>query len=233
MSAEAYLPGPTNDTVRAADGRILKVPKGWELLPPGDAGLTRRVKAAGDHWVVQERKGRKVFSRGVWTSSANIQRIRIDLDAERSTETYAKRKASDAKRRDKVQETYVEDFTAAIVAYLNFHNKHESMATRFAEAVSLHATPVGSGTVARTKRIPIVQRAASAVIAWMRHQTTGYDSMIIPREKGKRREVRRMLARRSVELLDRYRRGLTIESNCPLLVALKHRESRPSLKTGT
>jgi hypothetical protein len=32
------------------------------LLPPGDAALTRRVKAADDHWVVQEKKGRKVFS---------------------------------------------------------------------------------------------------------------------------------------------------------------------------
>eukprot|EP01035_Chromulina_nebulosa_P056444 gene56444-77358_t len=57
-----------------------------------------------------------------------------------------------------------------------------------------HATPVGSGTVARTKRIPIEQRAEAATIAWMRHQTTGYDSMTIPREKGLRREVRRMLA---------------------------------------
>jgi len=35
---------------------------GWVLLPPGDAALTRRVKAAGDHWVVAEKKGRKVFA---------------------------------------------------------------------------------------------------------------------------------------------------------------------------
>jgi hypothetical protein len=31
----------------------------------------------------------------------------------------------------------------------------------------------------------------------MRHRTTGYDGMVIPRVKGRRREVRRMLARRS------------------------------------
>ena len=43
---------------------ILTVPEGWVLLPPGDAGLTRRVKAAGDHWVVQEKVGRKMFSQG-------------------------------------------------------------------------------------------------------------------------------------------------------------------------
>jgi hypothetical protein len=35
----------------------------------------------------------------------------------------------------------------------------------------------------------------------MRHQTTGYDGMAIPRVKGKRREVRRTLATRSKELL--------------------------------
>ena len=69
-------------------------------------------------------------------------------------------------------------------------------------AVADHATPVGSGTVARTKRIPVERRAEAAVIAWMRHQTTAYDSMPIPRVKGKRREVRRLLAQRSKELLD-------------------------------
>jgi len=83
-----------------------------------------------------------------------------------------------------------------------------------------HATPVGSGTVARTKRIPIQQRAEAAVIAWMRHQTTGYDGMVIPRVKGKRREVRRMLARRSHDLLERYRRGEQVGEDCPLKNAL-------------
>jgi hypothetical protein len=40
------------------------------------------------------------------------------------------------------------------------------------------------------------------VIAWMRHQTTGYDGMAIPTVRGKRREVRRMLAQRSKEMLE-------------------------------
>ena len=35
--------------------------------------LTRRVKAAGEHWVVQEKKGRKIFSKGVW-APASIRR---------------------------------------------------------------------------------------------------------------------------------------------------------------
>jgi hypothetical protein len=87
-------------------------------------------------------------------------------------------------------------------------------------AVTEHATPVGSGTVARTERIPVSQRAEAAVIAWMRHQTTAYDSMKIQRVKGKRREVRRMLAQHSKELLRRYRQGESSFDDCPLLLAL-------------
>jgi hypothetical protein len=65
MTANIFTPGPTPTTVRSADGKVLSAPEGWMLLPPGDAALTRRVKVAGDHWIVQEKKGRKIFSRGV------------------------------------------------------------------------------------------------------------------------------------------------------------------------
>lgn len=220
MSGDSYSPGPTPHTVRAANGKVLAAPEEWDLLPPGDAALTRRVKAAGDHWVVAEKKGRKVFSRGVWAPAATIERIRAELEAERSTESYAKKKVSDAKRREKAQAEYVEDFHGAVVAFLAFHPTHSQLAHKLATAVTSHATPVGSGTVARTKRIPLERRAEAAAIAWMRHQTTGYDSMPIPRVKGKRREVRRMLAQRSKELLARYRRGEANGEECPLQRAL-------------
>jgi hypothetical protein len=220
MADATFGTGPTPDTVRAADGRVLSVPDGWVLLPPGDAALTRRVKAAGAHWAVQERKGRKVFSRGVWAPAATIDRIRAELAAERSAEGYAKRKEADARRRDQAQARYVEDFFAAVVAFLAFHPSHAALAGRLARAVTDHATPVGSGTVARTVRIPVGRRAEAAVIAWLRHQTTGYDGMVIPRAKGRRREVRRLLARRSQELLARYRRGEPVPKGCPLRQAL-------------
>lgn len=220
MGGNLFMPGPTPNTVRANDGSILAVPEGWVLLKPGDAALTRRVKAAGEHWVVQERKGRKIFSRGVWAEEATIERIRRELDAERATESFAKRKAAGARRRDLVQAEYVEDFRKSVVTFLAFHACHADLADRLAKAVADHATPVGSGTVARTKRIPIEQRAEAAVVAWMRHQTTSYDSMAIPRIKGKRREVRRMLARRSQELLERYRQGEFGADDCPLRQAL-------------
>jgi hypothetical protein len=217
-----YAPGPNPYTVRAVDGSVLTPPAGWVLLPPGDAALTRRAKAAGDHWVVQEKKGRKVFSRGIWTAAVTIDRIRAELAAERSTGGYAKRKVADARRRDQAQAEYVEDFVGAVVTFLAFHPGHASLAERLARAVADHATPVGSGTVARTKRIPVERRAEAAVIAWMRHQTTVYDSMVIPRIKGKRREVRRLLARRSHELLRRYRRGEPAPGGCPLQQALSN-----------
>jgi hypothetical protein len=200
---------------------VIDVPAGWELLPPGDAMITRRVKAAGDHWVVTEKRGRRVFSQGIWADSQTIAKVRAGVEAERSTDAYAKKRQSDAKRREVVQEQYVEDFTGAVLAFLNFHPRYAEIAAKMAQAISDHATPVGSGTVARTKRIPVEQRAESAVIAWMRHQTTGYDSMVIPRVKGKRREVRRMLAARSKELLGKYRAGLQPSENCPLMQAVQ------------
>lgn len=220
MSGNTFTPGPTPNTVRSADGKVLTVPNGWILVPPGDAALTRRIKAAGDHFAVAEKKGRKVFSRGIWAAAATIERIRADLDAERSTEGFAKKKESDARRREKAQAEYVEDFLGAVVTFLAFHRNYADLADRLARAVTEHATPVGSGTVARTKRIPVEQRAEAAVIAWMRHETTGYDSLVIPGVRGKRREVRRMLARRSHELLERYRRGEPVGDDCPLKKAL-------------
>jgi hypothetical protein len=220
LSHRTFTPGLTPNTVRAADGTVLTAPDGWIPLPPGDAALTRRVKEAGDHWVVAEKKGRKTFSRGVWAPASTIERIRAELDAERSTDGYTKRKEADARRRDKAHAEYVKDFFGAVVAFLAFHPTYAALAGRLARAVTDHATPVGSGTVARTKRIPVEQRAEAAVIAWMRHQTTGYDGMVIPRVKGKRREVRRMLARRSQELLAGYRRGELVPEACPLKKAL-------------
>lgn len=219
MTNNVFTPGPTPNTVRAADGKVLTAPDGWILLPPGDAALTRRVKAAGDHWIVQEKKGRKVFSRGVWAPSAVVEKIKTELEIERSADSYVKKKEADARRRDKAQTEYIEDFYGAVLTFLAFHPAHADLADRLAHAVADHATPVGSGTVARTKRIPIEERAEAAVIAWLRHQTTAYDSMKIARIKGKRREVRRMLAQRSQELLSRYRRGEAV-GECPLKRAL-------------
>jgi hypothetical protein len=86
---------------------------------------------------------------------------------------------------------------------------------------------VGSGTVARTKRIGVERRAEAATIAWLRHQTTEYDRMSIARVRGRRREVRRELARRSRELLGGYRLGSVIDPERCLLRRALGRPARP------
>jgi len=200
---------------------VLAVPDGWDLLPPGDVGLTRRVKDAGEFWAMAEPVGRKVFSRGVWAPAVTIAAKGSELAGERANPAHARRQAADRLRREKAQTNYVTEFRGEVLRFLAFAPVHAALADRLAGEVTTHATPVGSGTVARTQRIPVEERAAAAVIAWLRHQTTAYDSLSIPRVKGQRREVRRQLAEHSRRLLDRYRRGEPAASNCPLRRALE------------
>lgn len=222
LSEQTLIVGPHRDprTVRLSDGSTHEPPEDWSLLPPGDAGLTRRVKAAGPTWTVQEKKGRKIFSKGVWAPAATIDAERTRLEAERDTPAYRKKQAAAKEKREREHAAYVEAFHSAVSDFLDFHPNHVTLQERLAHAVTTHATPVGSGTVARTKRIPIEQRAESAVIAWMRHQTTAYDDMKIARVKGRRREVRAQLAKRSRTLLARYRAGDAADGPCPLARAL-------------
>jgi len=218
-------PGKAARQVVCDTGEALWAPEGWELLPPGDAALTRRVKKVGLYWQVQEKKGRKLFSRGLWAPAETIRSLRADLETERESPAYQKKRASDRVRREKQQVAYVEDFSGAVVAFLHFHPRHHGLAEAMATAVTVHASPVGSGTVARTRRIPLEDRAEAAVIAWMRHQTTAYDNLRVPRIKGERRRVRRRLAQASVALLDGYRRGDEM-CDCPLKRALAKNRRR-------
>lgn len=205
----------------APDGRRLSPPATWSCLPPGDAGLTRRVKAAGPSWQVVEKKGRKTFSKGLWAPAENIAVARQALAAERSTESYAKKRQADAARRERAHAEYAVDFEQEVFAFLRFAPGWEVQARTLARLVAAHATPVGSGTVARTQRIPVAERAEAAVIAWMRHQTTAYDSMRIERVAGRRREVRRELAQISRAVLDLHRREQRHEARvCTLCSAL-------------
>ena len=214
---------PTADPrcFRAPDGTLHAPPPGWACLTPGDAGLTRRVKQAGPSWAVAEQRGRKLFSRGLWAPAANIEAARAGLAAERSTDAYAKRREGDAARRERAQAQYVLEFSAELLGFLRFSPRWRALAAELAARVTQHATPVGSGTVARTERIPVAQRAEAAVIAWMRHQTTAYDRMAIPRVKGKRREVRGELAEISRAILDLHRvERAHATAGCPLCAAL-------------
>jgi hypothetical protein len=220
---ESLTLAPTADprVFRAPDGSLKSPPAGWGCLPPGDAGLTRRVKAAGPSWAVIERRGRKAFSKGLWAPLEHIEAARAALAAERATDSYARRRAADVDRRARSQAAYVDEFAAEVLEFLRFSSRWQSLGQLLAQRVTAHATPVGSGTVARTQRISVDRRAEAAVVAWLRHQTTAYDRMKIARVKGLRREVRRELAEVSRALLDLHRRDdAHAAPACPLCTAL-------------
>src|ERR1700712_272105 len=111
-------PSPLPNTVRGPDGKLLNVPAGWTLVPPGDPALTRRLKAAGPTWTVQEKKGRKLFSKGVWAPLKTVETIRSELVIERDDPQYAKRREADARRRDRKQTEYVGTFLESVLDFL-------------------------------------------------------------------------------------------------------------------
>lgn len=206
--------------VSSVEGEPMKIPADWVRLPPGDAVLSRRVKMEGPSWTVVEFKRRKKFSHGILAPAERIDRLKAEREAEKKDPSYLKKLDAGRSRRAKAEKAYAEEFEQAVFHFLDFHDDHLELGNKMARAVAAHAVPVGSGTVARTQRIPIEQRAESAVIAWMRHQTTAYDHMTIPREKGARREVRRMLAQESRRLLGNYRSaGQQGSQDCPLIRA--------------
>ncbi len=213
--------GREEGTLLSESGEVLTPPADWAFLPAGDAGITRSVKAKGPAWVVQVTRGRRRISRGIWADADHIRTSEQEVTAKRSTPAYARQQERAIARRQAEQEVYVNEFSDQVIGFLSFHKRYAAEAKVLGEKISTHATPVGSGTVARTKRITVDKRAEAAVIAWMRHQTTAYDSMKIARVKGKRREVRRQLAQKSLDLLSAYREGGEIDGNCPLKKALE------------
>lgn len=226
---ESLTVTPTRDprAFRDEHGATLGAPNGWVLLPPGDAGLTRRVKAAGPSWTVVEKRGRKTFGRGILAPAEHIEAARSALETERADPAYARQLDAGRARRARTEAAYALDFAAEVRAFLSFSEAFSGLARQVADAVAAHATPVGSGTVARTKRIAIDERAEAAVIAWLRHQTTAYDDMSIARVKGLRREVRRELAARSRALLGRHRGAPHATTGCRLCEALAPAPARP------
>ena len=213
-------PGTREGQVVSQSGREMKPPRGWAFLPAGAAAVTRKVKAMGPVWVVQVTRGRRSISQGIWADAAHIQSAMAAVAARRADPAWARAQQRALERRRSVQDAYEKDFFKAVRSFLGFHPRYSREERELACRVTGHAAPVGSGSVARTQRIPIDQRAGAAVIAWMRHKTTAYETLKIPRIKGRRRAVRRHLAQESLKILAAYRTGGNIDGNCPLKRAL-------------
>ncbi|MDZ8119506.1 DUF2293 domain-containing protein [Pontiella agarivorans] len=215
-------PSPFHRFVWDKQGRRLDIPEHWDCLKPGDAAVTKTLKSLGPSWTATRKKGRKVFSDGVWAPAENIAEAKRLVAEKRAAPDYARKREADLKRRERKQAEYEVMFYEALLNWLDFHPRYQAEAEKMAKLICAHAVPVGSGTVARTERIPIEDRASAAVIAWMRHATTAYDNMHIPLVKGRRREVRRELAQQSKKILSAYRQGRDIDRDlCPLARALR------------
>ncbi len=210
-----------NGNLISNTGSFFVPPKHWAFLPAGDAGITRKITARGIYYRVQIKKGRRFISKGIWAPAQTIAEAKKEVESTRLTDEYKIKLNKDRERRAHKQQGYEVEFCREVERFLDFHKTYKVQEKKMAKLVTTHAIPVGSGTVARTQMIPVEERAARAVIAWMRHKTTAYDNLKIARVKGERRAVRKNMALQSVKILEKYRNGESIQENCPLRKALK------------
>ena len=203
-------------------GKVFSVPAAWENLPAGDSSGTRKVKSLGPPWSGKEKGGGKTLSHGVWAGKEKGEETKRRVEAKRADPKHQKKFAQAKVRREEKEGVFGEDFQQAITKFLNFDEKYKALVEQLAVLVKEHAVPVGSGTVARSSSVTLDDKAALAVMAWMRHQTSSYDSISVPRVKGARRELRRQIARQSERILAKYRSGDDVDFRvCPLCQALK------------
>ena len=158
-------PGRTKEQLLSESGKELTPPPDWGFLSAGDAAITKSVKAKGPVWVVQVPRGRRIISKGIWASEADILASKKQVRDRRSTPEYARQRARDLSSRQAKQLAYVDAFFAQVVLFLDFHPKYQTQTKLIKEKITAHATPVNNETVARTRLIPIKNRARAAVIA--------------------------------------------------------------------
>ena len=99
----------------------------------------------------------------LWFNVGRPEQLRRMLERERAQPAHGERLARDRARRDKAQAAYVEEFRREVLAFLAFAPRHAAVGLELATRIAEHATPVGSGTVARTARIPVAERAEAGL----------------------------------------------------------------------
>lgn len=157
----------------------VEIPHGWELLPSGDAYLTRTVKQLGQHWLAWQprtRNRRHRRSLGVWAPADSIAQAR--QMAAQTAQRRAAQRSRAAERRDAQEADYQRELAAVIVAYLDFADEHAELARQIADDAAATASQVGSGRVGRTRTLTIEERAQLAVRAHLRHRYTDYDERL-------------------------------------------------------
>ena len=89
----SFLITQSDRRLKDKTGSFFSVPAGWENLPAGDASVTRKMKSLGPTWTVQEKKGRKAFSHGVWAAKEQIEEAKILVEAQRADPKHQKKLA--------------------------------------------------------------------------------------------------------------------------------------------
>lgn len=158
----------------------IEIPEDWELLPTGDAFVTRTVKAAGLYWLAWKPRTRQRPHRrlmGLWAPRLTIEEARVAAVATEATRA-RQRKQGEAYRQ-RQEESYQAELRAAILVFLDFREAHQDLADKIADEASARAAVVGSGRVGRTKKIDIEERAALAAKAYIRHRFTSYEDDLV------------------------------------------------------
>lgn len=188
----------------------IEIPEGWELLPSGDALLTRRVKATGPYWVAWKPRSRQRRHRrliGVLAPKEAIEAARAA--AEETAEKRAEARRHGAASRARAEDRYRLDLQAAIIAFLGFADAHRSLADKIAAEASERAAAVGSGRVGRTRTIDLDRRAELAARAYIRHHLTSHEEDLIEQEVWDDgflyREVKRSAQQAVDDFLTRHR----------------------------
>lgn len=167
-----------------------------EFLPSGDAVLTRRARKHSplSAIVVRFSRARKRYERqGILATPDAIasaeQQCADDADQR------AARRAQDAQRRIEQDQDLVEQMTAVILA------EYPNCPPDEAAGIAAHTAERGSGRVGRSAAGRGLHSAAIAlaVAAWVRHQHTEYDKLLM--QGIDRLEARDMIRSRSQDVL--------------------------------
>lgn len=161
------------------DHGAIDVPAGWDLLPSGDAFITRTVKAAGVYWYAWKPRSRSRPHRrliGLWAPRIVIEEAQARAVA--TAERRERGREQGARTRLRAEERSRAELAEAIRAFLDFAPRHGALAETIAREASERAAEVGSGRVGRTRLLTLEERAALAARAHIRHRHTDYEKAI-------------------------------------------------------
>ena len=92
------------------DGQHVSLPEGWVQIPSGDAGLTRRLKAAGEYRVLFHMRRNRMEAIGLWVPEKIADQVRAELEKERSDPAWQKKLNASRRMRERKQAEYEKEF---------------------------------------------------------------------------------------------------------------------------